>query len=54
MVLRPVNVCELSVCKAEGILFSRPPWRNVRSADAAMFLDLEIQHEQTSRRIAGL
>jgi hypothetical protein len=27
---------------------------NVRSADAAMFLDLEIQHEQASRRIVRL
>jgi len=54
MVRRPVNVCELNFRKAKGIMFSWPPPRNVPSADAAMFLDLEIQHEQASRRIARL
>jgi hypothetical protein len=54
VVLQSVNVCELNVCKAKGITFSGPPRRNAQSADAAMFLDLEIQHEQASRRIARL
>lgn len=54
MVLRPVNMCEFSICTVKGIMFSGPPRRIVHSADAALFLNLEIQHEQTSRRLAGL